>query len=175
MRIKIQRLLLGQDRLPGQILSGRFVQVLQPGLVCRKKYERVLIEPGRIAAGHKNGLGGGFGRASRLLAVGVIDPQHDQPGVQVIRHVLSRVRHGVDAAEVAGLAEVLPEALVQLIHDLVEIALQLLGAVIGQLGDGGLGGIPVTWSILVKISGGPGQPAQRITEDGRRLAGHHAA
>ena len=41
MRVEVQRLLLGEDRLPGQIPAHRLVQVLQPGLVSGEEDERV--------------------------------------------------------------------------------------------------------------------------------------
>ena len=72
-------------------------------------------------------------------------------------------------------AQVRAQALVQLLHHLVGVALQLLGAVLGQLGDRGLRRIPVARAILVEIGGRARQPPQGIAKDRRRLAGHHAA
>ena len=43
--IKIQGLLLGQDRLPREVLPSRLVEILQPSLVRREENERVLEEP----------------------------------------------------------------------------------------------------------------------------------
>ena len=51
---------------------------------------------------HKSiSLGGSYGWTPWLLAVRVIDSQHDQPRVEVIGHVLPRHWHRMDAAEVA--------------------------------------------------------------------------
>ena len=73
------------------------------------------------------------------------------------------------------LRQVGPQPLVQLGHDLVGVALQLLGAVLGQLGDRGLGRVPVARTVLVEVGGRRRQPAQGIAEDRRRLARHDAA
>ena len=45
----------------------------------------------------------------------------------------------MDAAEVALALQVLAQAPVQLLYDLVRIALELFGAVFGKFGDRGLG------------------------------------
>ena len=72
-------------------------------------------------------------------------------------------------------AQVGAQALLQLLHDLVRVALELLGAVLGQLGDRGLGRVPVARAVLVEVGGRRRQPPQGIAEDRRRLARHHAA
>ena len=77
--------------------------------------------------------------------------------------------------KVAGFAKVGPQAPVELEHHLVGIALQLLGAVLGQLGHRGLRRVPVARAVLVEVRRRPGQPSQRIAEDRRRLARQHAA
>ena len=105
----------------------------------------------------------------------MIDPEHDQPRVEIVGHVLARLRQGMDAAEVARLAQVGAQPLVELLHHLVGVALELLGAVLGQLGDRGLRRVPVARAVLVEVGRRAGQPAQRIAEDRRRLARHHAA
>ena len=81
----------------------------------------------------------------------------------------------MDAAEVARLAQVGAQALVELLHHLVRIALELLGAVLRQLGDRGLRRVPVARAILIEVGRRAGEPPQRIAEDRRRLARHHAA
>jgi len=43
LRVEVQLILGVQDRLPGEILSGCFIQVLQAGLVRREKDERVAV------------------------------------------------------------------------------------------------------------------------------------
>ena len=72
-------------------------------------------------------------------------------------------------------AQVGAQALVELVHHLVGIAFQLLGAVLRQLGDRGLRRIPVARAVLIEVGGRSGQPPQGIAEDRRRLARHHAA
>ena len=105
----------------------------------------------------------------------MVDAQHHQPRVEVVGHVLPGLRQRMDAAEVARLAQVGSQALVQLLHHLVGIALELLGAVLRQLGDRGLGRVPVARAVLVEVGGRSGQPPQGIAEDRGRLARHHAA
>ena len=56
----------------------------------------------------------------------MIDPQHHQPRVKVVRHVLAGLGHGVDADKVAGIAKVGSQALVELDHHFIGVALQLL-------------------------------------------------
>ena len=85
LRIEIQSHLFGQDRLPGQILARRLVEILQPGLVRGQKHQResslrVLVaanlpQPKRVAV-----------EPERLGDVG-----HADHGVQVF-HRLSRQR-----------------------------------------------------------------------------------
>ena len=101
LRREVQHDLLVQDRFPCEILPHRLVEVLQAGLVRREEDERVAIKAGRVAARLEDRLGGRLGGAARLLAVGMVDPQHDQARVEVVGHVLARLRHGMDAAEVA--------------------------------------------------------------------------
>ncbi len=81
----------------------------------------------------------------------------------------------MDPAEVAHNAQICSQAPVQLLGDLVGIALELLGAILGQLGHRGLGRVPVAWAVLIKEGGRAGQPPQRIAKHRRRLPGHHAA
>ena len=81
----------------------------------------------------------------------------------------------MDALEVAGGAQVLLQPLLQLHGHGVGVAGHLPGAVLGQLGDGGLRGVPLPRSVLVEVGGLRGQPAQGVAEDGRGLPGHDAA
>ena len=55
------------------------------------------------------------------------------------------------------------------------IALELLGAVLGELGDRRLGGVPEARAVLVEVGRRRREPPQRVAEHGRRLARHHAA
>src|SRR5208283_3793983 len=57
----------------------------------------------------------------------------------------------------------------------IRVALQLLCPVLGQLGNRGLGRVPVACAILVEIGGGGGEPSQGIAEHGGWLARHHAS
>ena len=109
------------------------------------------------------------------LRVRMLGGQHDQPRVEVVGHVGARARQRVDAREVARLAQVGAQPLVQLLRHLVGIALELLGAVLGELGDGRLGRVPVARPVLIEVGRRRREPPQRIAEDGRRLARHHAA
>ncbi len=115
-------------------------------------------------------------RVARLLAVGMIDAQHDQPRVDSRR---ARPAPDCGSGWMRRKSPVLRRSArsraVELVHDLVGIALELLGAILGQLGDRRLGGVPVARAVLVEVGGGAGEPAQRIAEDGGRFAGHHAA
>jgi len=56
----------------------------------------------------------------------------------------------------------------------VGITLQLLREVLRQLGDRGLGGVPVTRAVLVEIGCNPGQSPQGVAEDRSRLSRHDA-
>ena len=78
---------------------------------------------------------------------------------EIVGHVLSRLRHGMDAAEVARPAQVFAQSPVQFVHDLVGIALQLLGAVFRQLGYRGLRRVPVARAVLIEIGSRCGQSA----------------
>src|SRR5690349_22995145 len=105
----------------------------------------------------------------------MVRAQHNQPCDQVVRHVLAGIRQYMYARELACLAEIRSQALFDLVNDLVALALELLGAVLGKLGDGWLRGIPIAVAILVQIRRGAGQAPQRIAEYRRRFAWHDAA
>ena len=80
----------------------------------------------------------------------------------------------MDTLEVARAAQIGAKPGAELLRHLVGVALQQLGAVLGQLGDGRLGRVPVPRAILIEVGRRAGQPPQRIAEHGRRLARHHA-
>ena len=96
---EIQVLLLGQDRLPGQVLARCLAEVLQAGLVRRQKDQRVAVQAGRVAAHLQDGLGCQLGSAVALLAVRMPNAQHHQARIQVVRHIGPCLRHRVDAGE----------------------------------------------------------------------------
>ena len=77
--------------------------------------------------------------------------------------------------EVAHRAQIGSQALVEFVHHLVRVAFELLGAILGELGDRGLRGVPVAWPVLVEVGSRCRQSSQRIAEYGGRLARHHAA
>jgi hypothetical protein len=151
----------------------RFVQVLQARLIHREEDERVPKQPRRITAGLKDGFCRDLGGIPRLLGVGMVDTEHDEPRVHVVGHVLSGLRHGMDAAEVARPAQIGPQPLIQLVHHLVRIALELLGAVLSELRDRGLRRVPVARAVLVEVGSGAGEPPERVAEDRGRFSGHH--
>jgi hypothetical protein len=81
----------------------------------------------------------------------------------------------VDSAEVAGVAEVGAEAATEFEGDAVGVARERLGAVVGELGDGVPGGVPVARAVLVEVGGGAGKSSEGFAEDGGRLAGEDAS
>ncbi len=81
----------------------------------------------------------------------------------------------MDPREVPGLAEVGPQPLVEFAGHLVGIALELLGAVLRELGDRRLGGVPEARAVLVEVGRGGREPPEGVAEDRGRLARHHAA
>ena len=64
--------------------------------------------------------------------VRVIDAEHDQAGLPLVRHVVSGPRRGMDAAEPARLAQSVAQPLPDRLLHPVLIAAQLLGAVLGE-------------------------------------------
>ena len=107
--------------------------------------------------------------APRLLAVGMVDSENDQPRIEIVGHVLAGLWQRVDTAEIACLAQVGAQPLVELLHDLVRIAFKLFRAVLGELGDRGLRRIPIARAVLIEVGGGASEPPQRIAKDRRRL------
>jgi len=69
-------------------------------------------------------------------------------------------------AEIAGLAQVRPQAALQFPDNGIGIPFQLFGTILGELRDGGLGRIPVTGAVLVQIRCGAGKTPQGIPEYG---------
>src|ERR1700687_1856941 len=111
MRRKIERVLFKKDRLPRQVASDRFIHILQARLVHCEEQERVAVKAWAVAARFEDRLRHNFGGVVGLLAVRMVDGEHDQPRVEVVRNVLSRLWHRMDPAEVARPAQVDPKAL----------------------------------------------------------------
>ena len=168
MRVEVQPVLLVEDRCPGEIATDRLVEVLQAGLIDRKEHQRVLEESRRIAAALQDGCGRRLRLVAGVFAVGIVDPQHDEPRVHVVGHVCARLRHRVDAAKVARSAQVSAQPLLDLGGDRVGIALELLGPILGELGDGRLRRVPVARAVLVEVGRRRAQTPQRVAEH-RRL------
>jgi hypothetical protein len=57
----------------------------------------------------------------------------------------------VNEAELTGSAKVLTKLMFQFLRDLVGLALELLGPIFSELGDGRLGGVPVARAVLIEI------------------------
>ncbi|OPZ48627.1 MAG: hypothetical protein BWY92_01541 [Firmicutes bacterium ADurb.BinA052] len=172
---EVEGLFVGNDRLPREETSHSLVQILKARPVDRQEYQRVAVQARRVASRLENGPGGGERGAVGVFAMGLIDPEHHKPGIQVVRHILHRSGHGMHPAEVALLAQVFPKTPVQLSRDSVRIAPQLLGPVFSQLGHCGLSGIPVSGAVLVQVRCRGGQTAQGVSEHRGSLARHDAA
>jgi hypothetical protein len=84
----------------GEVLAGGLVEVLEAGLVGGEEDDRVAVEPRGVAARLEDGPGGDLGGAGGHLAVGVIDAEDDQAGVEVVGDVEPRRWQGMDPAEV---------------------------------------------------------------------------
>jgi len=100
--------------------------------------------------------------------------EDDEARLGLVRDVLARLRHRVDLAEVALPAQVGAQPLLDQLLDGVGLAGELLGAVLGELGDRRLRRVPVAVAVLVEVRRGRRQPPQCVAEDRRRLAGRHA-
>ena len=114
--------------------------------------------------------------------VRVVDVEDDEPGVQFVRHLATAAGHEVDTGEASAPAlipglepEVGLDPPPEFSMDRVGVAFVQRCAVLGQLGHRWLGRIPVPGAILVEVRRGLRQPPDRIAEDLRRFAGHHAA
>ena len=105
--------LLIQNGLPGQVLAGCFIQVLKAGLIGRQEHECILEKARCVAAAFQELPWPPFLPGCRLLAVGILDPKHHQPRIQVVLHVRPGLRQGMDAVEIALLAQVGPQAFLQ--------------------------------------------------------------
>ena len=92
-------------------------------------------------------------QGSRDIVVCVIDTGADIHHPDLINNLW------VNTAEVARLAQVVTQALIEFLHHLVGVALQLFGAVLSELGHRGLRRIPVTRPILIEIGRRRRKPA----------------
>ena len=173
--IEVELLLVRQDRGPGEILAQRLVQVLVAHPVRGQEDQGVAVEPGCAAARFQDRPRRGLGRVARLPGAEVLGGEHHQPGVQVVGHVRAGAGERVDAVEVPARAQVRLQPILQLLRDVVRLAPQLLGAILGEPGDRGLRRVPHPRAVLVEVGGRRREPAQRIAEDRRRLARHDAA
>ena len=73
----------------------------------------------------------------------MIGPQHDEPRIQIIRHVLARLGKRMDTGKVASLTEISAKPFIQFLRHGIDVALELLGTILRQLRDRGLSLIPV--------------------------------
>ena len=172
---EIERLALFEDRPPGQVTAHCLLQILEPRLIRSQKHQRVAIEPWRGAPAFKNGRGCNFRRGPGTSVIGVLGAQNHQACLPLVRHFVWRPRRPMDAAEAAAVAESRAEPIAGRLDHPVPVPAQLLGAVFGQLGDRGMGVIPVAGAILVEVGGRSRQSPQGIPEDGRRLPRQDAA
>src|SRR5436305_5245908 len=101
MRRKVSNLALGDDGFPGQEFREGLIEILEPRLVGRKKYEGVAVKPGRVAPGLPNRRCRPFGSVARLLTVSVIRTEDDQACIKFIGNVSARIRQRVDTVEIA--------------------------------------------------------------------------
>ena len=172
---QVERFSLGEDRLPGQVVANRLVQVLKPRQVRGQKDERVAVEPRRGSPGFEDGGGRRLRGGSGVAAVRMVDAEHDQAGLPLVRHVVSGPRRGMDAAEPAGFVQRGAQPDPDRLRHAIRVAAQLLGAVLGQLRDRRSCVVPVAGTVLVEVGGPGGQPPEGVPEDGGRFARQHAA
>ena len=132
------------------------------------------MDPRGTAPGFQDGACRRLCGTPLVPAVRLIHAEHHQPCVELVGHVLPGPRQGMDPMEVAGTAQIGAQPGAERLRHLVGVALQQLGAVLGQLGDGRLGRVPVPRAVLIEVGRRAGQPPQRIAEHGGRLARHHA-
>jgi hypothetical protein len=62
----------------------------------------------------------------------MIYAKNHESRVKVVRYIGTGARHRMNAIEVAHLAQVGSQTLVQLLHNLIAVSLKLLGAVLGE-------------------------------------------
>jgi hypothetical protein len=74
----------------------------------------------------------------------------DEAGVLIVLDVGAGFGGDVDAGKIAGPLEVGGQAALDFLGHFIRVALELLGAVFGQLGDGGLGGVPNSTSYIFR-------------------------
>src|SRR5208337_3490271 len=75
----------------------------------------------------------------------------------------------MDAGKIAAPLQIASQTGLQFRGDLVGIALELLGAVFGELGNRRLGREPGAGAVLIEIGRGSREPSQRVAEHGRRF------
>ena len=175
VRGQIERLTLGQDRLPGEIAAHGLIQILKPRLVRGQKRQGVAKQPRGIAAVLEDRFCSKLRGAVFLPAVRMLNAEHHQARIEIVRHILPRLRQGMNAAEQAALIQFAAQPLGQFPGHPVRFALHLLGAVLGEPGHRRLRGIPVARPVLIEVGRGAGEAAQRIAKHRRRLARQHAA
>ena len=134
MRVKIERILLSKDCIPSQIAPHRFLQVLKPSLVYREEDKGVAEKPWGIATCLQNCFCGDFGEVTWLLAIGMVDPQRRDGS----DHRAHPALIGWYTGKVTGLAEINAKPFIQLLHHRIDVALELLRAVLRQLRNCGL-------------------------------------
>ena len=175
MRVEVELLLLVEDRHPGQVPAQGLVEVLVARLVRRQEDQAVAEQPRRTAARLQDFPRRGLGRIVRVPRTGVLRGEHHQPRVEVVRHVRSRAGQDVDAVEAPAVAQVLLQPLLQLPGGPVRVGGQLLGPVLGQLGDRRLRGVPLPRAVLVEVGRLRRQSAQGVAEHRGGFPRHDAA
>jgi hypothetical protein len=82
-------------------------------------------------------------------------------------------QHRVNAIEVALFLQGVSQAPLQFLHNLIGVALEQLGAILGEFRHGRLRRIPVAGGVLVQVGRRRSESSQRITEHGRGFTRHH--
>ena len=93
----------------------------------------VAVEPRRGPSRFEDGRACLLSRGSGVAVMRVVDAEHDQTGLPLVRHVVAGPRPGMDAAEAAGVAERRAQPVADCLDHPVLVTPQLLGAVFGQL------------------------------------------
>ena len=117
-----------------------------------------MTNPWRATPRFQDGLRRGPCGISILFAIGHVASEHHESCIEVIRNILSGLRKRMHSFEVTRVAEIRPESRTELLHNLVGVALQLLGTILREFRDGWLYGVPVTRTILLEVRCRPGQP-----------------